>query len=154
MARFLKLVKLRGVELKESELIFTLKGGFKVLSPFKPEPILAPKKFQPVVDPPGMYSTGIPDLDTILGGGVTRGSYILLETDGVTSTLEQHLLEAPMAANFLTQGRCVTFIPSSGVDYGLIKERTLQYVQSEEEFKRLTLILEPTGFAGAVELSN
>ena len=141
LLRDLELVKLRGTELKERRLVFTLKGGFKAFPPFTPRPIEKPKRFQPISDPPDKYSTGSRDLDEALGGGVSRGSTILLEVDEKISTLEYHLFVALMATNLALQGRGVVIVPSSGVDPGMMHKYIDVYGGTEEEFSRYVRII-------------
>ncbi|MGC8850213.1 MAG: ATPase domain-containing protein, partial [Candidatus Bathyarchaeia archaeon] len=112
--RDLEIVKLRGMEPKEKSLAFTLKGGFKILPPLRSKPIIQPSRFQPLPDPPDKYSTGSGDFDSMLGGGIPRGSSTLLEIAGKISTWEYHMLIDPMMANFIAQGRGVLNIPPIG----------------------------------------
>ena len=157
--RDLELIKLRGVRLGEPKLAFTLEGGFKAFTPLKPKPVREPKRFQPIPDPPGRYSTGSKDLDEALGDGVAKGSTILLELDEKVSTPIYHLLAAPMAANFMFQGRGVVIIPSSGVDPQLIRRRLQAYGGTEEEWKSYMRILtisvaEPTEFTNVAVIGR
>ena len=141
LIRDLELVKLRGTRLPERKLVFTLEGGFKAFPPFKPKPIEKPKRFQPIPDPPGMYSTGSRDLDEALGGGVSRGSTMLLEVDEKVSTLEYHLFVALMATNFALQRKGVVIVPSSGVNYLMMRKYVDVYGGTEEEFRRYVRII-------------
>jgi len=157
--RDLELIKLRGVRLDKPKLAFTLEGGFKVFPPFKPKPVKKPKRFQPIPDPPGKYSTGSKDLDEALGGGVDKGSTILLELDEKVSTPMYHLLAAPMVANFMFQGRGAVIIPSNGVDPQLIRRRLDLYGGTEEEWRRYVRVLarsvaEPADFTNVVVVSG
>jgi len=152
--RDLELVKLRGTAFKERRLAYTLKGGFKVFPPFKPKPIMEPRRFQPVPDPPGMYSTGSKDLDEALGGGVSRGSTMLLEVDEKASTLEYHLFVVPMATNFALQGRGVVIVPSSGVDPAMMHKYVDVYGGTEEEFRRYVTMIVAKGLIPPKDLPN
>jgi circadian clock protein KaiC len=139
--RELELLKLRGTKLKEHKLDFTLDGGFKVFSPFKPIPAEKPRRFQPVPDPPGKYSTGSRSLDEALDGGLPKGSVTLLELDEKISTPMYHLLVASAAANFVLQGRGVFVVPSSGVDPILFRKYIGVYGGTEEEWRRYARII-------------
>jgi len=134
--RDLEIVKLRGTRIGERKLAFTLEGGFKALPPFKPKPVEKPSRFQPIPDKPDKYSTGVKDLDDMLGGGLPKGSMVLLELDEKVSTIMYHLLVAPMAANFVLQGRGVVVVPSSGVDPALFHRYINVYGGVEEEWRR------------------
>ena len=59
----------------------------------------------PVPDPVDRFSTGIPDLDRILGGGFRRGSLALFELDNSVETADRDLLFAPVLLNFLHRSR-------------------------------------------------
>lgn len=141
--RELEILKLRGTRLSERKLTFTLERGFKAFPPFKPKPIEKPGRFQPIPDPLGKFSTGSRDLDEVLGGGIDKGSFILFEVDQRVSTSEYHLIAASILSNFLAQGRGCWFIPSSGVNYGMLRHRALSYGFTEEEFQNLVLIFSP-----------
>jgi KaiC/GvpD/RAD55 family RecA-like ATPase len=140
--RELEIVKLRGIELKEQELLFTLKNGFKAFPPFKPKLVEKPERFKPIKDLPNKFSTGNQDLDEMLEGGLPKGSIMLLEVDEKVSMLEYQMISFSFGLNFVVQGRGVLILPSSGVDYEFIKKRTLSYGISEEEFKNLALIFD------------
>jgi len=139
--REIELIKLRGVRVKEHKLAFTLEGGFKVFPPFKPMSAEKPKRFQPVPDPPGKYSTGSTSFDEALDGGLPKGSVTLLELDEKISTLMYHLLVAPTAANFVLQGRGVFVVPSSGVDPTLFRRYIGVYGGTEDEWTCYTKII-------------
>jgi KaiC/GvpD/RAD55 family RecA-like ATPase len=134
--RDLEIVKLRGTRLSERKLAFTLEGGFKAFPPFKLKPVEKPSRFKPIPDKPDKYSTGVKDLDGMLEGGLLKGSIVLLELDEKASTIMYHLLVAPMAANFVLQGRGVLVVPSSGVDPALFHKYINVYGGTEEEWRR------------------
>jgi len=140
--RDLEILKLRGTELEERRLAFTLKGGFKAFPPFKPKPVGEPRRFQPISDPSDKYSTGCMDLDMALNGGVPKGSIMLLEIDERISTLEYHLFLGPMAPEFALQGRGVLVVPSVGVDAEILRRVGDAYGATLEEFNRLITIVE------------
>lgn len=141
LIRDLELVKLRGTEIIERRLPFTLKGGFKAFSAFKPKPIEEPRRFKPIPDPPGRFSTGSGDLDRAIGGGVPRGAIALLEIDEKISAREYHLFTAPMVSEFILQGRGVVIVPSIGIDAGVIRDIRKAYGTTEDEFHRLIRIV-------------
>lgn len=142
LLRELELVKLRGIELKERKLVFTLKDGFEVFPPFKPKPVGKTGRFQPIPDPPDRFSTGSEDLDEMLGGGYPKGGGVLLEIAEKIATLEYHLFVVSTAMNFLAQGRGVITIPTAGVDAELIKKRLMEYGATEDEINRLLKVCE------------
>jgi len=108
--RRLRIIKLRGAEVPNPRACFTLKDGFKVFPPLKvkfPEKLL---KFQPIPDPPGAHSTGIRDLDEVLGG-YPRAGLVLFEIDARITHKQLHLLIAPAVINALHNGKPAIFIP-------------------------------------------
>jgi len=135
--RELEVLKLRGAPTPELQAVFTLRGGFKVFSLFKPKPVEAPRRFRPRLDPEGYFSTGSRDLDEVLGGGYPRGSLVLLEIDGRISIPQYHLIAVPTAWNFVAQGRAVVVIPSAGVDHTIIGRRALEGGFTADEVNNL-----------------
>ena len=138
--RDLEIVKLRGMEPRERSLAFTLRGGFKVLPPLKPKPAGKPSRFQPIPDPPGMYSTGSRDLDAMLGGGIPEASSTLIEIAEKVSTWEYNLLVDPMMANSIAQGRAVLVIPPIGVRAEDVAGRISSYGIHEDDISRFMRI--------------
>ena len=141
--RDLEILKLRGVEVKEAKMAFTLKKGFKAFPPFKLKPVEKPRRFQPIPDPPGKYSMGVEDLNLALGGGLPKGSRILLEIGEKVSMSEYYLILLPIMLNFGAQGRPVIIIPTIGVDAELAKATALKYGAAEDEINRLLRVCEP-----------
>ena len=64
-----------------------------------------PGAWEPRKDPEGRYSSGIPDFDTLLGGGFRRGSVALFSTDESVGLEDLDLLLFPTYLNFLYQSR-------------------------------------------------
>ncbi|MEM3467153.1 MAG: ATPase domain-containing protein, partial [Candidatus Jordarchaeales archaeon] len=137
LLRDLEILKMRGTPTPENQAVFTLKDGFKVFPPFKPKPIEKPRRFQPQPDTEEYFSTGSPSLDEMLGGGYPRGSPVLIEIGENVSTLQYHLIAAPTAWNFATQGRSVIIIPSVGVDYNLLMKRAEEGGLTSDEINDL-----------------
>ncbi|MEM2673385.1 MAG: ATPase domain-containing protein [Candidatus Bathyarchaeia archaeon] len=135
--RELELFKMRGTPTLETRVVFTLKGGFKVFPPFKAKPVDKPRRFQPQPDTEGLFSSGSPSLDEMLGGGYPRGSAVLIEIDEHVSTLQYHLIVSPTAWNFITSGRGVIVIPSAGVDHNLVIKRAEEAHLTEDEINTL-----------------
>ena len=142
LLRELEIIKMRGTPIKERKLLFTLKEGFRAFTPFKLKTLKGFRRFQPIPDPPEKFSTGSEDLDDLLGGGYRRGSVVLLEIGENVSYNEYHLIVAPTAWNFLTQGRGVTVFPSLGIDSEIVKRVTLRGGITEDEMARLVRVCE------------
>jgi GvpD gas vesicle protein len=84
--------------------------------------------WEPIPDPVGRYSTGIPDFDRLLGGGFQRGSTALFRMDETVGTADLDLILFPAFLNFLHQSRgIVAVLPSrdSPHDY---RARLTRYV--------------------------
>src|SRR5207244_12105290 len=77
--RNLVILKLRGTKIGRREHMFTLDGGFRMLSPFDSSQTNNGHSYPVIKNTASHSSTGIKSLDTILGGGLKRGSHILLE---------------------------------------------------------------------------
>ena len=137
LLRELEIVKLRGTELMEKQMLYTLHGGFKVVNPFKPKPIDKPRRFQPIPDSKECFSTGSKELDEMLDGGYPKGGGILLDVAERVSTLGYTLIVMPIGLNFCVQGRSVMVVPPFGVDDELVKNLTLSYGLTEDEINRL-----------------
>ncbi|MEM4450257.1 MAG: hypothetical protein QXQ33_05495, partial [Nitrososphaerota archaeon] len=138
--RELDLFKIRGTPIPEPHMVFTLKDGFKAFPPFSIRKVEKPVRFQPRPDTDEYFSSGSSSLDEILGGGYRRGSPVLIEIDKHVSTLQYHLLLVPTCWNFITQGRGLMVIPSSGVDYNTVLKRALEGGISIEEVNKLLRI--------------
>jgi len=141
--RELEIVKMRGVAFEESRLVFTLKGGLRAFPPAKPKPIEKPRPFEPIQDTHDKFSTGIGELDQVLGGGYPKGSGVLFEVAEKISTTEYHMLAGPVVMNSLAQGRGVILVPTIGVDPEFLRIRAPEYGATEEEMTRLARVCVP-----------
>ncbi|MGQ9552239.1 MAG: ATPase domain-containing protein [Candidatus Bathycorpusculaceae bacterium] len=139
--RTLEILKLRGARLKEPKLVFTLERGFKAFRQFELKPAKKPRPFQPAPDPPGKYSTGSNTLDKALGGGLPKGSIMLLECNEKVSAGMSQILLDPFIANFVFQGRGVITLLPAGVDHLAFKESLEAYGANEEQWKRCVRII-------------
>ncbi len=80
--------KLRGFRVPLNKGLYSLENGrFSLLPPVSPHngTIQSPKLPPPIRHPSGMFSTGSVDLDALLGGGMRRGSFVLIDLDTSTS---------------------------------------------------------------------
>jgi len=150
--RDLEIKKLRGTFVREREIAFTLKGGFKVIPPFQPKFIEKPLKCKSIPNPPGKIATASPELNCILGGGFLAGSVAFLEI-GDNITLDQSHLSIllPLQWNAIGNGQPVLSIPSPGFNHRLILAHMMQGGFSEEELKRLVRFVEPKYLGGTGE---
>ncbi|MEM3732269.1 MAG: ATPase domain-containing protein [Candidatus Bathyarchaeia archaeon] len=115
LLRYLKILKTRGTEILWPLLTFTLKNGFKVFQPLimggLPEPT---KRFKLVPHTNEYYSSGISDLDKIIGSMFKRGSYNLLEFEKNVALTPERLFRVTVS-NILNQGGYVIILPPQGL---------------------------------------
>lgn len=112
--RTLKIVKARGTEIQQPQVAFTLKGGFKAFQPLNVKLLESIKKFKIVPHGKDYYSSGIQDLDNMLGVMFKCGSYNLLEVETDVTLPPEHLLRVTIS-NALNQGTCVVILPHQGL---------------------------------------
>jgi len=113
LLRILHIAKMRGAKIPNQRACFTLAEGFKTYPPFKFRKPESLKPYQPVPDLPERHSTGIPDLDKMIGG-YPRSSTILLEISPKLSRDDYQILVAPTIMNSVANGKPVVIIPSIG----------------------------------------
>jgi KaiC/GvpD/RAD55 family RecA-like ATPase len=139
--RALNIEKMRGVEIRNHNYLFTLHNGtFKA---FKPYSLSKPKtvKWVSVDDTSTHFSTGLKDMDDILSGGYARGSYNILDVDDNISSSEYLLLLRPILLNFLSHGLGVLMIPPAGEHPESLREDIKNYL-SEDELKEKLYFLD------------
>ena len=124
--RELEIRKMRGTKLKTRNVIYTIDNGFQVLRTDLPTP-LTPRRWRPLADSGDLVSTGSKDLDAILGGGLPRGAYVVLETADDVMMKEFRLLIRSLILNFINQKRGVMIVPIAGVDSSDIKSYVEPY---------------------------
>src|SRR3989442_9708545 len=115
--RELEIRKLRGVPIRQERYLFTLAGGrLRYLEPFA---FALPEKtsmFRPLENTMTHMSTGSRDLDSLLGGGVPRGSTVLLEIRGDVPFEAQVYVPLTALLNFLATNNAVMMFPYSDFD--------------------------------------
>ncbi|MEM2739710.1 MAG: ATPase domain-containing protein [Candidatus Bathyarchaeia archaeon] len=143
LLRRLKVVKLRGVELGENRLIFTLSSGVRVCSPFKHPRQEGFKLAPPPKDPSEeVYSTGIRDLDRVIGG-YTKGSTIILEVDPkVEDDVYELSLLLPLVYSFMDKRRPVIIVPSLNTTFKDVISYGRYIGYSSEEARELLRVVD------------
>ena len=115
--REMEIRKLRGVPIRQERYLFTLAGGrLRYLEPFG---FTLPEKtsmFRPLENTMTHMSTGSRDLDALLGGGVPRGSTVLLEIRGDVPFEGQVYVPLTALLNFLATNNAVMAFPYSDYD--------------------------------------
>ncbi len=111
--REVNILKLRGCEIQQPRYLFTLKGGR--LNSFKYDvesDLVIPDSWPTIDDVGDKVSTGIADLDRLLGDGLERGTIALIELGEGIPTSIIRAIETSLAINFITLGRGTLWIPS------------------------------------------
>ncbi|MEM1518266.1 MAG: ATPase domain-containing protein [Nitrososphaerota archaeon] len=144
--RKLTIVKMRGSELRNPKICFSLHGGFTILPPTKMPEKPPTKKIKYPADPAGYYTTGIPDLDREIGG-LPDKTTVLFEIDPKLTPREYNIVLMPLAASFILKERPCLVLPTGGVTWSILREIGKIYGLSEEHYKTYVhLITEsPTG---------
>jgi len=125
--------KLRGFRLPRQGALFSLDAGKFTLLPrvefhFDRNGSMNPRLLSPVRNTQDSYSTGSPDLDVLLDGGIRKGSSLLLDVNSTVSPHSVKLLLDIMAANFINQGGTAFIIPYSIFSSQNVAESLKAYV--------------------------
>ncbi len=116
---------------------FTVDQGFHLL-PKIPSKIHGKYgKFSPILDSEKHYSTGIAELDKILGGGYPKGCTVLFELENEVTADQQLLFIAPLIANQVLSGKGAFIFPTQDLNAKYIVEKLGFYGVSEKEFARV-----------------
>src|SRR5881409_724813 len=115
--RELEIRKLRGIPIRQERYLFTLAGGrLRYLEPFAFTLPERTSMFKPLENTTTHMSTGSRDLDALLGGGVPRGSTVLLEIRGDVPFEGQVYVPLTALLNFLATNNAVMAFPYSDYD--------------------------------------
>lgn len=112
--RELEILKLRGVPIRQPRYLYTLQGGrVRTFAYESTAPIPNGGPFRPTSDPQDrVASTGIPDLDAMLGGGLRFASINLLELGRGASMFASTTIEHALIQNFALHKRGVAWMPT------------------------------------------
>lgn len=134
--------KMRGVQVTHSNYPFSLKGG-KFTHFVTPSSDLGSGRHKVIMNegedlPTRNYSTGIEDLDRVIGG-YPPGSFVLLEMaeDSISWAYRPVLFHT--IANFLRNDCGVIYIPEDGSYSSSMKKRLLDYVSDDVLDKNLRM---------------
>ncbi|MGA1821902.1 MAG: gas vesicle protein GvpD basic region 2 domain-containing protein [Thermoplasmatota archaeon] len=129
--RAISIEKLRGVEVGRTEYLMSLHQG--IFQAFRPWAMHDVKEgeWKNVPDSETHFSSGLVDLDRILGGGYKRGSYNILDIDDNISSFEYLLLTRPILLNFLNQKFGVVMVPPAGEHPESIRDDLMRYVDED-----------------------
>ncbi len=144
LIREMTIIKARASEVRSPDAVFTLYHGFKVLTPPSLPKIGLVQSVNYPADPPGGYTTGIPDLDREIGG-YPDGSTVLFETDSKLTYKEYNLVLAPAIAGYIAKKRPCILVPSGGVSSGDIMAFTKIYGLSREYVQKYIYVIVESG---------
>lgn len=131
--RVLSIDKMRGTEIRQQNMMYTLKDSriafFPIQSPFQCK---NPAMFEPLCPPPGFLSTGNSYFDKILGGGVKRGSIVLLEVDPDINRLSLALVLSGFVLNNLSIGNPAIVVSSPDRPYTSVLKYISPFCRKED----------------------
>lgn len=131
--RELRIEKLRGTPIRRSTYAFTLaEGRFRAAVPAAKEAPPTALRPAPRADVPGRISTGTPAWDDLLGGGLARGSVLLLELGTDLGPLLETLL-APLLVNHLNLGRGATVLTPPDLARASLERWALPHVAARRD---------------------
>lgn len=142
--REMELVKLRGCEIQQPRYLYTLKGGrFGLIENWSDTPQNLLRGWVAIPDTDDKVSTGIMDLDRVLGGGLEKGTVVMIEVGKDIPITVMQGIEACLACNFASLGRGVIWLPQRNESGEGSKKRLVRTLGSET-FDSLVRILEKT----------
>jgi len=125
--REIRMDKLRGTRVDQFRRGFSLVGArFQVLQTYDVEKGRRISAFKVVQHSGGRFSSGIPELDEILGG-FRRGSTIFLEVGERVHNEVVNTLILNIVANFILQGGGVVIVPPNKMSHRRLKAAALRY---------------------------
>lgn len=140
--RKLQVIKTRWGEKDFAPKLFSLHGGFRVFDRYRFEESKEKRRrLEPLPDMNGYFSSGIKDLDNVLGGGYPKGSVVLWD---IGENVPFHAFAPFIIAtecNFANLGRFVVVLPTKGID-ALFKKRLHEGYMDEEAFGRNMFIVQ------------
>lgn len=122
--RHLKVQKLRGCEIKQLRYLFTLKGGrVQSFGNIKSLDVTLDREWSSLSDNRGKISSGLVDLDRLLGGGFNPGAAVLYEIGKNVPMEIISLMEQSLVANFASQRRGALWLPMKRVSADTVKKQ-------------------------------
>ncbi|RZN43885.1 MAG: hypothetical protein EFT35_00890 [Methanophagales archaeon ANME-1-THS] len=132
--------KMRGIQVPHSNYPFTLEGG-KFTHFVSPATELGSGRHKVIKDPQlpaACYSTGIAELDRIIGG-YPKGGFVLLEIADDSISWSYRPILFHTIADFLLNDRGVIYMPEDGSYSSSVKKLLLDYVGAEVLGKNLRM---------------
>jgi len=133
LLRVLEVLKARGQRILCPKMVFTLENGFDVHAPLR-EPTSPPRAvaWKTIPDEKEMFSTGNRELDSLLGGGYERGSYVLIDFGENVPDRVRHLFTRNLMSNFLSQSRGVIVVPRPDSSARKLVEALAKYIAGDK----------------------
>ncbi len=155
LARELKLVKLRGVRIHQPRYAFTLENGeFQYINAFKRKSIKRPLIIKTFPSSEKYVSTGSEDLDRVLGRGLRRGSFNVVEFGDDLSIWGYQMLTVFMLINSIKQGNHCVCLPSCAWDEKGLRRELLPFVNEADYKKYVTFFEVAPGKKGTEKREN
>lgn len=105
-----------------------------------PVPKRGPSGWTPLPDAEDRYSSGIADLDRLLGGGYPKGSFALLRVDDTVGTEDLDLVLFPTYLNFLYHSRGLIAVLPSRDSPRKFRARLTQFVTVRRFDSRVRIV--------------
>ncbi len=148
LLREMEILKMRGCEIQQPRYIFTLNGG-RIQTfdyPRSDHARAAAAPWRAILDRDGAVSTGLSDLDRMLGG-LGMGSVTLIQLGAGVPGSVSRTVETSLVSNFATLGRGVIWVPTrkasaesamAMVGPSITKERFNRCVRIPEKAQQLS----------------
>ncbi|HEQ78648.1 MAG TPA: hypothetical protein ENN76_00110, partial [Euryarchaeota archaeon] len=134
MVRQVILNKLRATAICQPSYLVTLDcGRFTTFKPLMPE--LVAKPWTVIPNTETHYSTGVQDLDDLLGGGFKKGSYNAIEVEENVTTEEYDAVIRPILLNFLSHDLGIFAVLTGGNHAEGLRDDLIPYLP-EDIFER------------------
>jgi KaiC/GvpD/RAD55 family RecA-like ATPase len=150
--RVIHIEKLRSVKIENTSYPFTLYNGefrsFPHMSNYEPK-----TRHDVIKGENHLFSTGIKDLDQIVGG-YPMGRTVLIEIKDDALVSSHEYFTSPLMANFALQGLGIIIIPCAGCDVDLIKRKNVDLVGADAFDEYFRMIPEDVCRMGDIALST
>ncbi len=139
--REIHLEKLRATEIKYPVYLTSLKGGrFRTFLPVERENHMERKPWQTIGAKNGCYSTGIEDLDALLGGGFRKGSYVVIDIGEDVAHEEYWTFIRPMMLNFITNDIGILAVLTGGNTAEKMRRDLTRFVDEEVFYRNVRVL--------------
>ncbi|MCS7125335.1 MAG: hypothetical protein NZ929_00250 [Aigarchaeota archaeon] len=140
LVREMNIVKMRGTEVKEQSILFSLHKGFHLFKPIRISSTHLKKRYEPPPDPEEGYTSGIQDLDEEIGG-FPKGSIVLFEIDPKLTIYERIQVTSCIYVSYLKKRRPVIWLPSVRISLPYIHDFHKLFNISSEIIDKYLIVL-------------